>query len=316
MLALSTSCIAPAPAELDARIDELLSYEVDAYELSYKIAGDEIAAFGKAIIGAGRRVVSLHSYCPVPKGIVPANAGGDLLLLTSEDKTMRERGVKATIDTLEWAARLEARAIVIHSGRTPIEYPKLRIRDLYDRGRWPGNDGEGIIRKLLKDRKETVERSLDLLCLSLDPILQAASHFEVSVGLENRIYPHELPGPAEFTRLLDVFRGAMVGTWYDTGHAKYQEELGFAAPGETWDAMRPSLLGCHVHDVLGIQDHLPPGEGKLDLAALLTDLPDTMPLVIECRAGQGVDRIRAGIDELRRTLSGDENTPADPFFLG
>lgn len=316
MLALSTSCLAPGPAQLEERIDELLSYEVEAYELSYRIADDEIAAFGRAIREAGRRVVSLHSYCPVPKGIVPKNAGGDLLLLTSEDSTLRERGVKATIDTLEWAARLEADAIVMHSGRTPIDYPKLRIRELYDSGRWPGDSGEGILRKLAKDRAETAERALDLLCLSLDPILEAAGHFEVSVGLENRIYPHEIPAPKEFTRLLEVFAGAKVGTWYDTGHAKYQEVLGFALPGETWDAMRPSLLGLHVHDVEGIQDHLPPGEGSLDLGELVRDLPETMPLVVECRATQGADRIGRGITELRRVVEGDENTPADPFFLG
>ena len=318
MIALSTSCLAPGPAELDERIDTLLGYEVEGYELSYRIAADEIEAFGRAIRGAGRRVVSLHSYCPVPRGITAKNAGGDLLLLTSEDATMRERGIAATIETLEWAARLEANAIVMHSGRTPIEYPKLEIRELYDSGRWnilPGGDAEAIFRRITQERAQTAERALDLLCLSLDPILEAAGRLEVFVGLENRIYPHEIPSPAEFTKLCEVFRGARVGTWYDTGHAGYQEALGFAAPKETWDAMRPNLLGCHVHDVEGIQDHLPPGEGSLDLGGLLGDLPESMPLVVELRASQSVERIAAGIEELRRQLSPNENTPADPFLL-
>ncbi len=243
-------------------------------------------------------------------------SAGDLLLLTSEDTTLRNRGVAATIETLEWAARLEARFVVCHSGRTPIEYPKHRIRELYDGGKWPIGEGETVIRKIARERAETAERCLDLLRLSLDRILVAATRLEVSLGLENRVYPHEIPNPAEFGRLIQTFEGAPLGTWYDTGHARYQEVLGFAAPQETWDAMRSTLLGCHVHDVIGIQDHLPPGEGELNLSARLRDLPEELPLVIECRPGQGHERIAAGIDHLRTLRFGDENAPADPFLLG
>jgi len=316
VIALSTSCLLPGPDELDERITELLSYEVESYELSYRIAADEIEQFGRAIREAGRTVCSLHSYCPVPAGITPQKAGGDLLLLTSEDATIRERGVEATIRTLEWAARLEAPAIVMHSGRTPIDYPKLRVRELYDGGQWPVGEGEKIIRTVARERAETADRALDLLCLSLDPILESASNLEVNVGLENRIYPHEIPGEGEFTKLLEVFRGAPIGTWYDTGHAAYQEALGFSSPGETLDAMLPALLGCHVHDVEGIQDHLPPGEGSLDLSAIIEKMPPNTPLVVECRAQQGKKRIAQGISTLRSTRAADENTPTDPFLLG
>ncbi len=316
MIALSTSCLAPGPDELDERITELLSYEVESYELSYRIAADEIERFGRAIRDSGRTVCSLHSYCPTPAGITPEKAGGDLLLLTSEDATIRERGVEATIRTLEWAARLEAPAIVMHSGRTPIDYPKLRVRELYDGGQWPIGEGEAILRTMAQERAKTADRALDLLCLSLDPILESASKLEVNVGLENRIYPHEIPSGAEFTKLLETFRGAPIGTWYDTGHAAYQEALSFSAPGETLEAMLPALLGCHVHDVKGIQDHLPPGEGSLDLVAIIERLPPTTPLVIECRAQQGKARIAQGIAALKSKLANDENTPTDRFLLG
>lgn len=320
MLALSTSCLLTADDEpsLDRRIAALLELDVEGYELSYRIAAGEIEAFGRAIRGAGRRVTSLHSYCPVPRGIRPSEAGGDLLLLTSEDSAMRERGVRATVDTLEWAARLEAPVVVIHAGRAAIEYPKQRIRELHDGGRWSPGEGESIIRRLLRERADAAERALDLLRLSLDRILAAAARFEVAIGLENRIYPHEIPNAAEFAPLLDTFRGAPVGTWYDTGHARYQEVLGFAVPGETWAAMRSALLGCHVHDVAGIQDHLPPGEGELDLGERLGELPRSMPLVIECRPGQGRERVAAGIAHLARVLgrAGSAEDGSGPRFVG
>jgi len=320
VLALSTSCLVTADEDpsVDRRIAALLEQDVEGYELGYRIVAGEIEAFGRAIRGTGRRVTSLHSYCPVPSGIRPSEAGGDLLLLTAEDGTMRERGVKATIATLEWAARLEAPTVVIHGGRTPIEYPKQRVRELYDTGRWSRGEGEAILRRLAADRAATAERALDLLRISLDRIIVSASRLQVSIALENRIHPHEIPNAAEFAPLLGTFRGAPIGTWFDTGHAHTQEVLGFSAPGETWDAMRVALLGCHVHDVAGIQDHLPPGEGELDLGERLRELPMTLPLVIECRPGQGKERLARGIDSLARAL-GRTKHDADgqgPVFLG
>jgi len=323
VLALSTSCLPPGPEGLDERITRLLDHEVEGYELSYRIAEEEIERFGREIRAVGRSVVSLHSYCPVPSGIRPREAGGDLLLLTSEDESLRREGIRATIRTLEWAARLEARAIVMHSGRTPIDYPKHEIRKLHDSGRWigganagSGDEALGILRRVTEQLAETAPRTLDLLKRSLDPILEAASRLEVMVGLENRIYPHEHPNAAEFPILLETFAGAPIGTWYDTGHSCYREILGFVFPGSTWKAMLPHLLGCHVHDVQGIQDHLPPGEGSLDFADLLSDAPEEIPLVVECRADQSAERIAAGISFLEASLAGgDEKTPTDPFAL-
>ena len=46
------------------------------------------------------------------------------------------------------------------------------------------------------------------------------------------------------------------------------QNLGLAAPKEYLRRYGNSLLGVHLHDVLGCQDHLPPGEGAVDFNAL------------------------------------------------
>ncbi|MFQ5654995.1 MAG: sugar phosphate isomerase/epimerase family protein [Planctomycetota bacterium] len=312
MIALSTSILSTDPSQAEQRIRRLLSFDVEGHELSYRIPRSEIEGLGAAIRAARRRVVSLHSYCPVPRGVLPENAGGDLLPLSSLDREERRAAVRATVTTLEWAARLEAGAVVVHCGSTPVEYPRDRVKHLFREGRWRGEEGAQSRRRIAEERLRAAPRSFDALCHSLDRVLREAARLEIPVAPENRLYPHELPDAAEFRLLLEEFRGGPIGSWYDTGHAGYQEALGFQASEELREAMAPGLLGTHVHDVAGIKDHLPPGEGGLDLAALLADLPGEIPLVIECRPDQSDERIAAGIDHLRRLREG-EPPPCEPF---
>lgn len=319
MLALSTSCLDPTPGDLEGRLALLLDQDVGAVELDARIAGDEIEEAGRVLAASRRAVVCLHAPSPgvrMPRGAgTPGDRrGDDPLPLTAEDEVLRERGVQAVLDTLEWAARLEADTVIVRAGHTPIELPVDRIRALRAERTWPVGEGETILRKIERDRTATAPRCLDRLWRGLDVILESASDLGVTVALVNRSCPHEIPNVPECALILEKFAGAPLGTWFDIAHAYRQESLALEVPGATLAAFEPALRGVHAHDVRDLEGGLPPGEGEIPWRDVLGSLSPGLPVVFRPRAGLTPERIAAGIERLRHGLVGDENTPTDPFF--
>lgn len=62
--------------------------------------------------------MSPHNFCPLPEAAPEPN--GDAFLFTSDDPGERLLAVRATINTLEKAADLRARAVVLHLGYVPF----------------------------------------------------------------------------------------------------------------------------------------------------------------------------------------------------
>ena len=91
----------------------------------------------------------------------------------------------------------------------------------------------------------------------------------------------------------------MVGYWHDTGHAQRQANLGYT-PHEAWlRQLGGRLVGFHLHDCLGLRDHLIPGRGRVDFAMVVSYLrAETIP-ACEFDYGEEVADIREGLDYLR-----------------
>ena len=118
MIALSTSLIPLRPEEPsseEARLERLLATEVVAYELDCRIPSRELEPLAMGLRHAGREITSLHNFCPLPLNLRGA-PGPEPLLPSSQDPEERRAVIQATRRTLEWAARLEARAVVFLCG--------------------------------------------------------------------------------------------------------------------------------------------------------------------------------------------------------
>ncbi|MBW1983013.1 MAG: TIM barrel protein, partial [Deltaproteobacteria bacterium] len=95
----------------------------------------------------------------------------------------------------------------------------------------------------------------------------------IVLGLENRVNYHEIPSLEEMEYFLTAFEGRPIGYWHDLGHAEIQDRLGFCSHNEWLSWFSSRMIGVHLHDVRGIDDHYAPGTGDLDWDLLARSIP-------------------------------------------
>ena len=55
------------------------------------------------------------------------------------------------------------------------------------------------------------------------------------------------------------------------------------------------MLGCHLHDVIGVTDHLAPGLGEIDFKKVAPYLPENSFRSLELHPGNSLAQIKNGI---------------------
>ena len=85
----------------------------------------------------------------------------------------------------------------------------------------------------------------------------------MTLALETRYFYDEIPQAQELERLLAELGGG-VAYWHDVGHAENLERLGFGTHRGWLERFRGRMAGVHLHDLVGLSDHRPPGTGDLD----------------------------------------------------
>jgi sugar phosphate isomerase/epimerase len=249
-------------------------------ELEYRITQQLYHELRPLIRAQAIRVLSIHNYFPLPEGIPPEQASGDCFSLASLNREERQQGVTYTIRTLETAHELEAGAVVLHLGRVETELPKDGLQQLYREGRW---DDEGQV-LLTKEREERLRHRaphLDAVLFTLDTLSKRAEQLGVLLGIENRFYLREIPDKEEVGIILNRFQGGPIGYWHDTGHAAAFETLGICSHEELLRLYSSALIGTHLHDARGIDDHQPPGQGEIDFAMVRKYLPEKAIKIME-----------------------------------
>ena len=99
------------------------------------------------------------------------------------------------------------------------------------------------------------------------------------------------------------FKGGRVKAWFDTGHHRVREmhgwlPEGFARPPE--EAEYPPVGGMHLNDVVDYNDdHLPPGEGKVDFKGLEPLARAVRHVVVEPNSGVRAEALAKGLAHIR-----------------
>ncbi len=305
----ASTCWRSAQAESG---DELLAYMeklgLDSLEMEYRITTPQWNEMRPALKAGNFHVVSIHNYFPVPPDIPPDRASGDLFNLASSDSGERAKAVEYTIRTLETAHELEANRVVIHCGF--IEEMDVLDREWRDRLEQGDERAQDRLRRSRESRKELAPRALDRLKFSLEKVSRRAEALHVSMGLENRDWLREMVGLEELEIIVEEFDGAPLGLWYDVGHAVRMEKYGLWKADEWLSRFETRIIGSHLHDVKGLRDHLAPGQGDLDFAALAPKLKtagvwilEIGPDASESQARESVGLIRSLLKDLDRSSS-------------
>ena len=136
---------------------------------------------------------------------------------------------------------------------------------------------------------------------SLKSLVPFAETHGVKLGIENRQALEELPVDSDFQFLFRELASPAFGYWHDTGHGQIKENLGFAHHAMQVESLRDRLLGFHIHDVqFPGRDHVWPGGGMIDFAALKPFVRPEHTKVFELSPSLKVEDVRRGVEHIKR----------------
>jgi sugar phosphate isomerase/epimerase len=264
MIGLSTSWLTEKEGMTGGRvIEEILDLGFRAVELEYRVTAEMFRDMVPLIVKANLRVLSVHNFFPLPADLASSRASGDLFLLSSPDDHERNRAVEYTVRTIQSAHDLGASAVVLHLGRVDMDPEHGRFAELFLNKTLDTPEGRHFRDSKVLERREKSKPYLEAVLRSLDHLTAKAAKLGIALGVENRYYYHEIPDFEEIGHILKRFSGGPLSYWHDMGHAYVQERLGFVQSGSLLQAYGTKLLGVHIHDAQGLDDHLAPGTGEI-----------------------------------------------------
>ena len=297
-ISLSTSFRSSVCSDGEELVQTIVNAGVNGLELEYRIESPLFHQMLPALARNGLKVVSIHNYFPIPSIVPHCRGGGDLFLLSHPDREERLEAIKWSTKSIEHANDLEAAAVVLHCGRVEMMPEMERLRHYFGTGSIDSDEAMAFIDRKLQERNRIRQPYVDSLLFSIDRLIRIAERQNIVLGLENRYHYHELPGPDEFEILFTEFRGGPLGYWHDTGHAHVNAKLGIVPDGHLLEKYSNQLVGVHLHDAAGLDDHLAPGKGEIDFEALGQIFEKDIPLVMELKPGTSDADISDGLQFL------------------
>lgn len=254
-----------------------------AIELEYRITESMFRELRPSLKRNDPEVTSVHNIFPATDP-VNRTASLDLFHLSSVDKEERQEGIKLTQNTIRIANDLEVPAIVVHLGEVEMEDEMNTIRDFYKTQKLASEEGKQFIDRKLQEREDKSKPHWDAVLFSLEKINREAERQNIFVGLETRYHYHEIPSFHEFQILFKKFEGSNLRYWHDAGHAQVRENLGFESHERYLQAFSDQLIGMHLHDVVGTEDHLAPNYGEVNFDMIKKYLRPNVARVIEVKS--------------------------------
>lgn len=303
MLAISTSFV-PDWESFDGRdlVRLLERWAISAVELEYRIPASRCVDVKINLKRAGITVTSVHNFFPFPdrhKGLRPS---GDLFNLADLDPEKRIAAVAGTEQSITHANDLEAGSVVLHCGWVEMDHQAHQIKQFLADDQLHNQTSQTFIQNKIRQLEEKKEKHISCLLFSLEKLLPIAEKQGVRLGLENRFHYHELPTYADFGRIFQEFKGAPVGYWHDTGHSHALETSKLIEPESLLRSYSENLIGMHLHDAIGLEDHLAPGKGEINLTKILAGMNRYTTFVLELKSGTSKSDIQSGIQHLSPKL--------------
>jgi sugar phosphate isomerase/epimerase len=268
-IGLSTSWNGPGsnPAQLLEQHRGLGFRRLEAYA---HFTLDALRALAAAAAERGMHIGSLHGPCPV----APAPSGDWLASTNPSDSSHAVDAHRRTIDA---AAEVGARAIVVHLGNSGVASRQGSIFDTIGRYGRLSPEHLRLRDSAWQERESAKGPHLEAALKNIRTLGEHAVGTGVRVGVECRDGYHEIPSLDEFAQVLSTCGGLPVGYWHDAGHGAKLDYLGFLEHEEFLRRYGAQIVGMHIHDTHNGRDHLAPGKGSTDFSMLARYLrPETI----------------------------------------
>ncbi|PXA03582.1 sugar phosphate isomerase/epimerase [Coraliomargarita sinensis] len=292
-------------------IEEVLGLGFKRIELSHGIRISLVPGILKAVEEGIIEVGSVHNFCPLPNTV--QHAAPNLYQPSSSDSRERDLWHRYSLQTLDFAVKVGAPRIVMHSGSVHYFFwsPEARLERWIDKAGLEANElrEHKAFRKrcdrTLKRIKRSAKPWLGRIHESYQKLMPEVSERGLTLGVENREGLEELPIDSDFEAFLDAFEeGSPVGYWHDCGHAQLKHQFGLMDHAEHLEKMAPRLIGFHLHDVSeGGKDHQTPGTGVIDFKMIARFVRPEHSLTLELSPSLTKDQVLQSKDYIADCLA-------------
>jgi len=281
--------------------EKALALGFDELELGFRTQAEQVPGFEAML--SRIPVGSIHAFCPVP---VSAPSGHpELFQLASFSKAERGLALAHVKNNIRFASRIGADTVVLHAGR--IGFSSMfkfidsgLLRAVFAQGgqKTDFKPYVKLLEKAKRIRRKRGNKAFDIFRRTLDELVPELEKNKVTLALENLPYLEGFPDEAETARLIELFKDKPIRGWFDTGHNRVRAMHGWIDASSM--PAPAAFAGMHLNDVVDFNDdHLAPGDGKVDFAALKTFAHGVRHVVFEPHSSVDEDALRRGLARIR-----------------
>jgi len=281
-----------------AMLREIRELGFEYAELSHGIRISLMPGILEAVAAGEMKISTLHNFCPLPVGVTGPSP--NLYEFSSDRERDRQLALKHTLNTFEFAKRVNAQLVVLHFGSMDLKDYTGKLKELLERGEKGSPKFQKVVDEASAAREAKKKKFFDRSKDMLRELVGEAKLRGIKLGIEVREAVEELPVESDFVALLKDF-GPPVYYWHDTGHAQIKEDLGFINHVQHLASLADRLAGFHLHDVKSpARDHFPTGGGHINFEALKPYVKPEHIKVFELSPKVPLESVHRGVAHLKR----------------
>ncbi len=243
------------------------------------------------------RFSSIHEPCPAD--ISPDMLKKNDWMISSIEEACRRQGVESIKRSIDLANELGVKVIVTHSGHVELDGSReARLRKLFQAGKVDSPEYDEIKAGMEEFRKQNIEAHLEAVIKSLRELLDYAGRNGIRLGLENRFHYFDIPSQDEMDILLGLADTECLGFIFDSGHARAMSLLGFFDEEMWLERYSRRIIGTHLQDAKGVNDHYAPGLGDIDFSMIAKYLPKEAFRIIEVQSVNSTEQVKNSLQYL------------------
>jgi len=282
-----------------AMLREIRELGFEYAELSHGTRISLLPGILEAVDAGEIKISSLHNFCPLPMGVT--HSAPNLYQFSADRQREREMAERFTLKSLEFAVRVKAPVLVLHSGSIDMKNYTKKLLDMLERNEKKTPKYQKLCTEVSEKLEAKKEPFLERSKALLKKLLPEAEQRNVKLGIENRQALEELPLESDYKFLFRDLPNPALSYWHDTGHAQIKENLGFIHHALHLESLCDRLIGFHIHDVqFPGRDHCAPGSGVVNFAALKPFVAAGHIKVFEFSPTLSPDEAKAGIEHIKK----------------